>query len=290
MPRALLATLTLLALLASAAARADRNPTQALCATSGASVEYTLEGRGGGFEVPVSPKMITLLHFPDPITGAFPPNQRDYSVNVMSRSIAILPLRESTGVLNVDTKTFHVSVTLKPAPADKAKAQVIFTSASAEAQLEAEVERRLVPLREELEGKTLARTRQRVAEALLAQFSAHVITARVARTDDNVVVRVTRAITIGRDLFLHVSLENRSDRPYLVSGARLLQGHRAILAQAVFDSAAEDPGFLGLVRKGTTGHGLLVVKSAEVTAGQPVSVELSDENKLAVTVPGVRVD
>lgn len=270
------------------AARADR--AQALCATSGASVEYTLQGRGGGFEVPVSPKTITLFHFPEPITGAFPPNQRDYSVNVMSRSIAVLPLRDSSGVLNVDTKTFHVSVTLKPAAEDKAKAQVIFTSASAEAQLEAEVERRLAPLREELAGQASARTRRRVSAALLDSFAARAMKGYIARTDDNIILRVTRAITIGDDLFVHVSVENRSSRAFLVSSAKLVQAHREVATDATFETAAEDPMFVGVVPKGTTGRGILAVKGADVKAGQPVNVVLSDEDKSILTVAGVRLE
>ena len=99
---------------------------------SNASREFVVEGSGGGYEVTVSSRYVTVFYLPEPVTKALASDQRNFSITVMNDTVAVRPLRDAKDLsanLNIDTKSLHISVLLKVGVPADATLQVIFTRA-----------------------------------------------------------------------------------------------------------------------------------------------------------------
>src|SRR4051812_18143522 len=68
------------------AAAADEPPGR------GASREFIVEGTGGGYDVTVSPTFVTVFYLPEDINRAIASDQRNFSVSVAGRAIAVQPV------------------------------------------------------------------------------------------------------------------------------------------------------------------------------------------------------
>jgi hypothetical protein len=282
----------LLVLVAAATGRAApaAAPTTPQCQSSGASVEYLVEGAGGGYEVNVSPGYVTVFHLPEPITNAFLSDKKNFSANVFTTTVLVYPQHEGlTANLNIDTKSLHISVILKSGPVAQAKAQVIFSSLEPQKKIEDEIERRLAPLRADLDAKLKERTRDEIAYGLLRQFAAREASA-INRNDDNVIARVTRAIRVGDDWYLYFTIENRGGAPYRVLAAKASQpGHEAV-GKLVFESKPEGDKLGGTVPGGAETAGVIILSHPTLLAGQPVSVQLVDDHGQGLALKGILLD
>jgi hypothetical protein len=259
-------------------------------ASSGASVEYVVSGSSGGFEVTVCPDFVTVFYLPEDVTQAFASDQKNFTISIKKNTVAVRPLRAPlTANLNVDTKTLHVGVVMRTGPSERARSQVIFRTEEESRRFEAEVARRLEPIKAEYEEKMALQLARRVAQGLLAQFQVKALDG-IARTDDNVIVRVTRAIWVGDDLYLAFRVQNRGGHDYALAAAEVRQGPEVRRSTALFQPAAPDENQLGLVAAGHEGTGIVILETRALKPVVPLELRLTDSHGAVLPIDNLRVE
>ena len=275
----LLATLTITAGIANAAGE-----------DQGSSVEYVISGTSGGYEVTVSPDFVTVVYLPEEVTQAFASDQRNFVISIKRNTVAVRPLKMPlTANLNIDTKTLHIGMVLRTGPSEKARTQVIFRTEEESRRFEAEVQRRLAPIREEYEDRLATQTERRVAERLLHRFQARTLDG-VARSDSHVVLRAMRGIWIGDEVYLVVRVQNQSSRDYVVAMLQAYLANQPVKTTAVFQPPGPDASAVGLVPANHDGMGILVIPAAKLTPGGTVEIRLTGATGDVVRLEKVRYE
>jgi hypothetical protein len=274
----------------------------ALCASSAVAVgqpaakgelEFLVAPGGGALTVPVHAGEVCILSFPEKLGSSALSSSPDFDIKawgsdgVAVRSTgrattATLALSTSSGVIKVNL-TFRV-VSEK----ENALTMVRFKPASfeeaLEAQISAEVKKRVAPLEAQLaalkrsvDEQIRDRADGLIAERLLTRNEVIVLQAH-ERNDDNVIAHVERALLLGADGYLFFEIENRSRAPYrlarvaVTSQGRIMTGPARMLSTAI----DRDPSVVGVVPAGAVARGVVVVRSAEQMLGKPLELELAD--------------
>jgi hypothetical protein len=265
----------------------------------GASREFVVEGSGGGYEVLVSPTFVTVFYLPEKVTRAFGSNQKDFRIDMLRDTVVVRPIVNQPGLtanLGINTKKMKINVVLKIAEnADEALSQVIFTRATEKAEIERKVEEVVAPIQEEFEAKERAleetvrkRAQDEIAEGMLREFQLAHINA-ITRNDDNVILRVPRAMRMGEDRYLYFTIQNRGSAPFVLASASLSQDGKDVTAARVRFMPRADGG-LGKVDAGQQGAGVIVVPAGQIQVGRPIELTLANRtNKSALRVGGLRV-
>lgn len=273
-------------------AAAQKKPT-------GASQEFVVEGSGGGYEVLVSPTFVTVFYLPEKVTRAFGSNQKDFRIDMLRDTVVVRPITNQPGLtanLGIDTKKMKINVVLKVAAnPEEALSQVIFTRATAKAEVDKKVAELVDPIKADYEAKqrdleaaVRTRAQDEIAEAMLREFQlAHVD--GITRNGDNVVLRVPRAIRMGEDRYVYFTIQNRGSVPFVLASATLKQDGKE-LAGARVRFAPRAEGLLGKVDAGQRGAGVIVIPAGQLTPGRTVEVVILDSKKgPAMSLPGLRV-
>jgi len=268
---------------------------QPASATTGqrAEAEFLVPPQGGAFEVPIHAGEVCILSFPDPLrTTALASSDAfeikawgDEGVAVRTTTAAA---KTTTLALATRSGMIKVNVTLTVVPPDKpAYTLVRFKAVSAEeafeAQVQAELARRIAPLEAELAQRRQdldARARDRadglIADRLLKRNEAVALAAH-ERNDDHVIVHVTRAILLGDDGYLVFEIQNRSPRVFRVASVGVTAGELDITgpARLATQSADRDPSLIGVIAAGATARGVVAVRSVNRILGKPLAVTIA---------------
>ena len=252
-----------------------------------------LVGPGGAaFEIPIHPRQICTLSFPEDIASSGLASAPDLEIKPWgTQAIGVRAESATTPVttLAISTKsgTVKVNLTLRVVPPEvEALTMVRFRAVSAEeafqARLEKEVAARLAPMQAKLEvaqrdidTKIRERTEEMVAERALTRRSVISLNAH-ERTDEHVVAHVEEAMLLGEDAYLFFEIENRSAAPYRLARATVVADGKAVSGMARLRSSAVDkaPSLLGVVAAGTSARGVVVVRSATSLRRKPLRLRL----------------
>jgi hypothetical protein len=296
--RAALATLAALA--APASARAQPAPARAQPAPAPApapkgELEVLVPPQGSAAEVPLHAGTVCILVFPEKLASQTMAGSgaADFELQPWNESsVAVRPTSAkaapATLALVTTTGLVRVNVTLRVVPASEpALTLVRFKAASAaeafEAQVQAEIERRVAPIRKRLarEQQELDTQIRRGADRMLAEqilrrseilkLKSH------ARNDDHVIIHVWRAALLGDDAYLAFQIENRSGSPYPLASVRVLANGRNVAGGAYLPigPAVRDPALIGVVASGATASAVVVVPLAQALLRRPLTLEIS---------------
>lgn len=270
---------------------------------TGAAREFVVEGQGGAFEVVVSPTYVTTFYLPEEVTQALASDQKNFSITIRKNTVALRPVTNKKGLtanLNIDTANLHLSVILKIGSDQEAVSLVIFTRAEDKIEFEKrvadEVEKRVAPMRAEYERKqqafeaeVTARATQEISSRMLQQLKEHDLDA-IARTDDNVIVRVTRVVHLGDDVYLHFTIQNRGDAAYRVKSVAALKGRDEIAGRVTFEPrAVGQTPVLGVAEGGRLARGIIALPLRAVPAGSEISLQFTDMQGRALVVGAIRL-
>lgn len=282
-----------------ASAREGEKP----AADGGASREFVVEGKGGAYEVTVSPTYVTVFYLPDEVTQALASDQRNFSITVKKNTVVVRPVTDKKGLsanLNIDTSTLHISVILRVGQEAEAVSQVIFSRADERAEIdrrvEEEVETRLAPIRKAYEDRVKAfdaevarAADQEIARRVLKRLDVKKIDVK-ARTDDNVIFAVGRAVRVGQDTYVTFTIQNRDDREYVLAHVVVTQGRTEFSPLTLLDGGAAETGRIGVVARGQRAAGVIVVPSRRLAPGKAVAIRFVRADGAELVVDDLRID
>jgi hypothetical protein len=282
--------------------------------------EFLVPPGGGAYDVPIHAETVCILSFfekvsietlkssplftveswgaygvgvraapplPDESQTTLSPTQRDEYER--AREEARRPGTFTTLALKTETRAVRINVTFRVVPlTERAFTMVSFRAVSEEearlAFVESELEKRMAPIRAEMEAlrKRVDENVRDRAELLvmdraltrseISSLSAH------ERNDANVVAHVTRSMVLGEHGYLFFEIENRGRTPFrlarveVTTGGNVVSG-RTRLASATID---KDPKLIGVVHGGATARGAVIIPSVDGVLNKPLSLTLSD--------------
>jgi hypothetical protein len=291
--RALLVAIGLCSL--HAAALADAKP-------QGGSVEYIITGAGGGFAINVAPDFVTVVHLPEQPKQVLMADKTNFIVAREDTTVQLKPKANlapgRTTNLAIDGSTFHLNIVLTVVADPKlAVSQVIFIreadKAIFEKRVSDEVARRVGPQeqdlavrRKQLDTEIKEAAERHVAEAMHRQFTAKRL-GGIARSSDNVIVRVDRVVELGDTVYVHFEIQNRDSDSYLLESVAVHQGSKQLPSRLSF---ATKGTAMGAVPAGKRLDGVVYFPSAEVNRGGTIEVRLVDIRKQALSVGGLSLE
>ncbi|MBX3156796.1 MAG: DUF2381 family protein [Deltaproteobacteria bacterium] len=266
-------------------------------AATRSEAEHLVPPQGGAFEVPVHAGKVCILSFAEKLSKQALASSPDYEIKSWGDDgVAVRAITASAATTTLALATasgmVKVNVTLSVVPGQKpAMTLVRFKLASAEeafeAQVKAEVAKRIGPLEAELakarhnmDAQIRARADGLLAERLLRR-NEPVRLASHERNDDHVIAHVKRGLLVGEDGYLIFEIENRSGAAYRLTTARVFVTEvgraRDVAGPARLVSAAvdRDPAVIGVVPAGATARGIVVVHGVDGVLGKPLVLELS---------------
>jgi hypothetical protein len=257
-----------------------------------------VEGSGGGYEVTLSPTFVTVFYLPEPVSKAIGSNQKDFRIDILRDTVVVRPLKNEPGLranLSITTRKLRINVVLRVGKADEAVSQVIFTEAGEKQEIARKVEEALAPLRaalaekeKNLDALVRERAQDEIAASMLEEFEL-VHLAGITRSNDNLVVRVPKAVRLGGDLYVYFAVQNRDTAAHVLDAVTLAQEGREV-AGARVTFTPEAGGTVGKVEAGQTGRGIVIVPAGEVRPGRPVELRLKDAKRGEVlAVAGLRI-
>jgi hypothetical protein len=254
--------------------------------------EFLVPPQGGAFEVPIHAGQVCILSFAERLSNKALASSPDFEIKAWGDDgIAVRTAsgtaKTTTLALASSSGAVKVNVTLTVVPMERlAYTLVRFKTVSAEeafdAQLKAEVAKRLAPLeaelgklRQNLDSHIRDRADGLLADRLLKRNETIALTAH-ERNGDHVIVHVTRGALVGEDGYLVFEIENRSGSPYRLTGVRVQEGDRDVSgpARLASTSTARDPSVIGVVPSGATGRGIVVVRSVDQVLGKSLSLTI----------------
>lgn len=255
--------------------------------------EFLVPPQGGAFEVPIHAREVCILSFAERLSSRALASSPDFEIKSWGEDgVAVRAVGETakTTTLAVATTSgaVKVNVTLTVVPSDRpAYTLVRFKAVSAEeafdAQVQAEVGKRVAPLEAELAGLRQGleiRAREQaealIAERLLRRNEAISLSAH-ERNDDHVIVHVTRGVLIGDDGYLMFEIENRSGSAYRLAAVRVQADGRDVHGPVRLTSpgADRDPTVIGVVPARTSGHGIVVVHAVDQVLGKNLAMTIA---------------
>jgi hypothetical protein len=244
------------------------------------SLSFDVPPEGGAYTIDVHPQILTVLHFPSEVRVAYcldGPGHAEIAHH--QYSVTIRPDRRTRHAgVNVTTATNHVGVLLRVVenPED-AVLQVHFRDQDVAAEIERRVSAAIAQRRAELEAALSARERrvaekerrvdelvrrailQQTADGLRRRFRVRDVR-HTARRDD-AILRMHRAVRIGDDVHVFVSLENRRSTPVVIDDVVFVVD-RVSRRAALSLPAHGDGGDPGMVPPGATVTGVITMPGA----------------------------
>jgi len=268
-------------------------------ATATAKSESTVlvPPQGGTGDVPVHYSANVLLSFPSPIAPRVVQSSADWEVREFADGVVARALSDKAAPTTIALATkdgaIKVNVTLRlvPESAD-ALTLVRFQTATAEeafrAAVDAAVAQETAKVRAELaevKRTTDARVRDRadalIARRLLVRLDVQRVTAH-ERNDDGVIVHGDRVVLQGEDAYLLFDIENRTSAPYRLAVVKVLDPKGANVAGpaalASSSTADAEPGVVGVVPAGTTGHVAVVLRQVDAILRKPLKLLIEEPN------------
>jgi hypothetical protein len=253
--------------------------------------EFLVPPQGGAFEVPVHAGEVCILSFPDQLSSKALASSPDFEVKawgddgvaVRANSAAAKPTTLAVATASGDVK---INVTLAVVAADQPSFTLVrFKAVSAEAaiaaQVKAAVEQRvrvreaeLANVRQSLERQIRDGAEDLIADRLLERTEIIALGGH-ERNDDHVIVHVVRGMLLGEDGYLVVEIENRSKTTYRLGDIRVQLGDREIHGPTRLTSPTADRGVIGVVPPGTTGRGIVGIRSVDQVLGKNLVVTVS---------------
>ena len=261
---------------------------------------------GGAYTIDVHPQVLTVLHFPSEVRVAYCLDGPGHAeITHHQYSITVRPDRRTRHAgVNVTTATNHVGVLLRVVedPED-AVLQVHFRDQDVAAEIERRVSEAIAQRRAELEAALSARERrvaekerrvdeivgravlQQTAEGLRRRF--HVLDVqRTARRDD-AILRMHRAVRIGDDVHVFVSLENRRGTPVVIDDAAFVIDRVSRRAIVSLPAHGQDSA-LGVVKPGAAVSGVITMPGAR--AGKVARLRVIEEGGRRPFELGLRIE
>jgi hypothetical protein len=270
-------------------------PPGGTAATTTARGESTvlIPPQGGTADIPAHMNTNVMLTFPSAIAPKVIGSSRDWEVKEFTDGLLVRANSEKAAPATLAVATrdgqVKVNITLRVVPAtEQGMTLVRFVGASAEdafrATVEAEVERRVAPVRAELAASKKAldikvrdRADRMVAAKLLRRLEQLSLKGH-ARNDDNVIVHLTRAVFLGQDAYLLFEIQNRSGGAYRLARVAV-RGPRgtdhtgpASLSTSSIDAA--DEALIGVVPAGSTGAAVVVLRQVDAVLGQSLTLTI----------------
>lgn len=259
-------------------------------ASERSDTEILVPPQGGTATVPVHVGAVCILSFPELISGRLAlVSSDDFEIKRWGeKEVAVRPLRANakptTLAIATNSDALKVNVTLTAVAPDKpAVTYVRFRAVTAEeaftAQVDAAVEKRvgaleieIFGLRNNLEELTKERAESLIAERMVQRNETFALSAH-ERSNEHVIVHVSRGSMLGTDGYLTMSIENRSSDLFRVASIRVVVGTQDVTgAVHLVAGVSQLEGTLGVVPAGGTSQGVVVVRSVDKLLGQPLSL------------------
>ena len=244
------------------------------------SLTFDVPPEGGAYTIDVHPQILTVLHFPSEVHVAYCINGPGHAeITHHQYSVTIKPDRRARHAgVNVTTTTNHVSVLLRVVedPED-AVLQVQFRDQDVAAEFERRVSEAIAQRRAELEAALSARERrvaekeqrvdeivrravvQETADRLRRRFS--VLDVQHTTRRDEAILRLHRAVRIGDDVHVLVSLDNRRGTPVVIDHVLFIIDRVSRRAIVSLPTNGYD-GAQGVVKPGTKVTGVITMPGA----------------------------
>jgi hypothetical protein len=260
------------------------------------SLTFDVPPEGGAYTIDVHPQILTVLHFPSEVRVAYCLDGPGHAeITHHQYSVTIRPDRRTRHAgVNVTTATNHVGVLLRvvDAPED-AVLQVHFRDQDVVAEIERRVSEAIAQRRAELEAALSARERrvdekerrvdeivfravvQQTADGLRRRFRVLDVKHTVRR--DDAILRMHRAVRIGDDVHVLVSLENRRSTPVVIHDVEF--GVDRVFWNAMISLPARGPdGDPGTVPPGAIVSGVITMAGAGTDAGKVVRLRIIEQD------------
>jgi hypothetical protein len=270
------------------------------------SLTFDVPPEGGAYTIDVHPQILTVLHFPSEVRVAYCLDGPGHAeITHHQYSVTLRPDRRTRHAgVNVTTATNHVGVLLRVVekPED-AVLQAHFRDQDVAAEIERRVSAAIEQRRAELEVALSARERrvaengqrideivgrtisQQTADRLRRRF--RVFDVRHTARRDEAILRMHRAVRIGDDVHVLVSLENRRGTPVVIDHALFIidrVSRRAIVSLPTQGHG----GALGMVKPGATVTGVITMPGAR--AGKVARLRVIEDDGRRPFELGLRLD
>jgi hypothetical protein len=257
--------------------------------------EFLVPPSGGAYEILVHPAFVTALSFPEKLSPrALASDVRDnYDVKPNGDDgISIRPLKPDAKAANItvatvsgglkvsltfrivaDTKDAYTLVSFKQTSEDEAFQQRVADEVAKETEA---LRNELAKAKAALDAKVRDQADTVVATRILQRFETHDLTA-IERNDDNVIVRVQRAVFLGEDAYLLFEIQNRGGSAYRLAKVRVLAPNgkdHAGAARMATTALAEDRDVIGVVAAGGRGQGVVVLRQVDELLGKPLELTI----------------
>jgi hypothetical protein len=258
------------------------------------SKDFIIDGAAAGFDINVSPTYVSSFYFPEEVVNVVFSNKQDFVISRGDRSVVLQPKAKvplgTKANMAIETKSLKINLNLTVSDQNSVT-QSFFKQRKVEEEFDQrvkeEVERQVKPLQEALDAKqrelsTEIRkaSEKEIAEGMLRQFTDKRIYG-VGRTDDNVIVRVTRSVVVGPSVYVHFDIQNRSDRVFTLDDVQ---------AEQLGKPSAGRLFFAGKVDGGKRANGIIVLSSAQLKPGKPVALSFVSGQRAALKVADLNLD
>jgi hypothetical protein len=262
--------------------------------------EFLVPPGGGAFDVPVHAGEACILSFFEKLeTRSGLASSSDFEIRPWGEDgVAVLAnvnAKTTTLALATATRAVKINVRLLVVPANVDALTLVRFKAATEEQardafVKAEVAKRMVPLRAEVEAaraeveaarKNLDALVQDRAEQLVMERSLKRSEVRalksIERNNDNVVAYVKRAMVLGENGYLFFEIENRGAAPFRVARLEMTAAGKPVVGRVRLMSASvdKDPRMIGVVQPGTTARVVALVRSVDAVMGKALALELA---------------
>lgn len=296
--------LAVLALSGAATAQPTTATGSDAAATAKNEATVLIPPQGGTADVPVRFSTNVVLSFPSALAPQVFQSSGSWEVRAWAGAsdVVVRPrtsdAQPTTIALATQDGTVKVNISLSVVPESAEGLTLVrFVAASAEAAFKSAVDAEVAKVRIAAAAELAALRRQHeadrramdatvraradalVGKRILTRFESRGIKAH-ERNDDNVIVHGQRLVMIGADAYVIIEIENRSSSPYRLASATLLDDaglNRATAVALVSSSTTEpEPGTVGVVPAGKSGHASLFVPNVDSIADKTLKLVIEE--------------
>jgi hypothetical protein len=272
---------------------------------------------GGAYDIPIHAGAVCVFSFFEPIAehsitssllftveswGAYgvgvhagpplpikekPETPEELEARAQAERVARVPGTSTTLAIKTATRSVRINLTVRVvAPDEPAYTMVVFRAATEkqafDERVRDEVEKRMVPLRKEVEATRTQldelireRAERMVTERALKRTEVIALNAH-ERNAANVVAHIKRAMLLGEYGYLFFEIENRGGSAFrlarveVTAAGKKVPGRASLLAPTI----DKDPLMIGVVQGGATARGVVIVP-ADMVMNKALSVGLS---------------
>ncbi len=247
---------------------------------------------GAAFDVPMHAGTVCILSFFEPLLSSALASSPDFEVRAWGTDgvavRAIGSAKTMTLALATATRAVKINITFRLVPPEAdaltlVRFKAVTEQEAREAFVKAEVDRRMAPLRAELETakKDLDAQVQDRAELLVMERSlkrSEVLPLRsIERSDANVIAHVKRAMVLGENGYLYFEVENRGSTPFRLARLEVTAAGKPVPGRVRLLSASvdKDPRMIGVIQAGTTARGVIAVRGVDAVMNKAIALELA---------------